>query len=214
MADRYEYSEKVKTPKFRGAFVQLVEPKVEDDGNKKYGVTAIFTSDTDIGALKAAAKEVAKKCWGDKADDRIKHPKFKSPFRDGGTMLNRDGEAYTGFEAGQVVVKMTTKTRPGLVDTQARAIQDADGTTVVDRGTGACERIEENAIYSGAYFWATVVAQAYDRDDGFGISFKLENVQLLAPGERLGGGRSKPEDDFAPVGGGSTEGKSSASVFD
>lgn len=210
MADRYEYSEKVKTPKFRGAFVQLFEP----DNNGKYSLTAMFDAGADVSALKAAAQEAANKCWGDKAAGMIKHPKFKSPFKDGGEVVNRDGEAYAGFEAGQVVVKLSTKTRPGMVDPQARTIQDADGTTVVDRDTGACERIEENGVYSGAYYWATCTAQAYDREDGFGISFKLENVQLLAPGERLGGGRSKPEDDFAPVGGGSTEGKSSASVFD
>jgi hypothetical protein len=84
------------------------------------------------------------------------------------------------------------------VDRQVRRIADADGKTLVDRANGLYEVLEENASFSGCYFKATFTAMAYDRPDGFGVSFKLENLQLVKQGERLGGGGSaKAEDDFA-----------------
>jgi hypothetical protein len=196
MADKYEYSEKVTTPVFRGAFVRFFEPEVNEKGKKTWGVTAIFPPGTDISALKNAAMEAAKKAWGDKAPQTLKHPKFRSPFKDGGTMVNKAGELYAGFEAGQYVVKFSTSQQaPGFVDAKVQPI------------------IEPGEAYSGAWFKATVNAMAYDRPDGMGISFKLNNVQKLKDDEKLGGGgRADPATEFeAAV---STGGESPANADD
>ena len=181
MADKYEYSEKVTTPPFRGAFVRFFEPEVNDKGKKTWGVTAIFPKGTDISVLKNAATEAAKKAWPTDFGTKFKHPKFRSPFKDGGTMVDKAGELYAGFEAGQFVVKITTSQQaPGVVDANVQAI------------------IEPGAAYSGAWYKATVNAMAYDRPDGFGISFKLNNVQKLKDDEKLGGGgRADPTTEFA-----------------
>jgi hypothetical protein len=181
MADKYEYSEKVTTPVFRGAFARFFEPEINDKGKKTWGVTAIFPKGTDIGVLKSAAVEAAKKAWGDKWETTLKHPKFRSPFKDGATMVNKAGELYAGFEAGQFVVKLSTSQQaPGLVDAKVQAI------------------IEPSEAYSGAWYKATVNAMAYDRPDGMGISFKLNNVQKLKDDEKLGGGgRADPTTEFA-----------------
>lgn len=194
--ERYEYSDKHKSPTFVGAFVRIFEA----DDNGKYGLTAI-TSKEDATVFRKAMKEAADKCWPGKADSQIKHPKFRSPFRDGAEMVNRDGELYNGFAEGQVVVKLSSKDKPGIVDRMARAIKDKDGTTLTDKEAGTWEEIEDNKIYSGASYRATFVAQAYDREDGFGVSFKLENLQKVKDGDRLGGGgRAKAEDEFEPIG--------------
>lgn len=194
--ERYEYSEKHKSATFTGTFVRVFDA----DDNGKYGLTAILDK-PDAAVFRKAMKEAADKCWPGKADNQIKHPKFRSPFRDGAEMVNRDGDLYAGFEAGQVVVKLTSKDKPGLVDRLARPIRDKDGTTLTDKDAGTWEEIEDNKVYSGAGFRATFVAQAYDREDGFGVSFKLENLQKVKDGDRLGGGgRAKAEDEFEPIG--------------
>jgi hypothetical protein len=205
MSDRYEYSEKYKTPVFRGAFVRVFDGEdIKDQngqptGKTQWGLTAIFEKGEDTGPLKAAMVDAAKKCWGSKAAEKIKHPKFRNPLKDGGDQVDKDGNLYAGFEAGQTVCKIATKNQaPGIVDRQVRRIADAEGKTLVDKANGLYEVIEDNAVFSGCHFKATYSAMAYDRPDGFGVSFKLENLQLVKQGERLGGGgASKAEDDFA-----------------
>lgn len=204
MADKYEYSEKHKTPIFRGAFVRIFdgEELKNNDGSTttQWGLTAIFPDGTDITPLKKAMAEAAKKAWGDQAAAKLKHPKFRNPLKDGSENVNKDGELYAGFEPGQTTCKIATKQRaPGIVDRQVRKIKAEDGTTVTDKANDLCDVIEDNAVYSGCWFRATFSAMAYDRSDGFGVSFKLENLQLVKQDERLGGGGggAKAEDDFA-----------------
>jgi hypothetical protein len=200
--ERYEYSEKVITPKFRGAFVRFFEPEIQTDQvtgktKKVWGCTAIFDKGADIGALKNAAMEAAKKCWGDKAATTLKHPKFRSPFKDGGTNVNKAGELYAGFEEGQTTIKMTTSQQaPDVINGGKEAI------------------IDEKECYSGAYYRASIVAMAYDRGDGMGISFKLNNVQKLSDGERLGGGsRAEAADEFEAVTDAGGSAKDAADLF-
>lgn len=203
MADKYEYSQKHKTPIFRGAFVYLFDKPQEDaqTGRKTWSVTGILEKPEDAAIFKTAMQEAAKKMWGDKAATMVRNPKFRNPIKDGDTFRTREGELYAGFEPGQVVVKLTTASQaPGVVDKMARTIRSADGITLVDKAAGVWEEIEGNQIFSGVYFRATFTAQAYDRSDGFGVSFKLENLQLVRPGEKLGGGgRAKAEEDFEAI---------------
>lgn len=185
--DKYEYSAKVITPKFRGAFVRFFEPEVNTDATgktkKTWGCTAIFPKGADISGLKAAAQEAAKKAWGDQAPTKLKHPKFRSPFKDGSTMVDKEGNLYAGFEAGQIVVKLSTsQAAPEIVDASRQPV------------------IEAELCRSGYFYRASVIAMAYDRPDGMGISFKLQNVQKLEEGEVLGGGpRTAAADEFEAV---------------
>lgn len=187
-SEKYEYSEKVITPKFRGAFVRFFEPEISTNQKtgkteKTWGCTAIFPKGADISILKAAAQEAAKKAWGDQAATKLKHPKFRSPFKDGATVVDKEGNLYAGFEAGQIVVKLSTKqAAPEVIDGSKQPVIEAD----------ACR--------SGYYYRASVVAMAYDRADGMGISFKLQNAQKLEEGEVLGGGaRTAAADEFEAV---------------
>ncbi len=211
MADRYEYSDKARTPLFRGAFVRVIEPEdvKNQDGttSKVWGLTAIWPKGTDMAPVKNAITQAAKKLWGDKAGTMLQHAKFKNPLKDGAAQVDREGNLYAGFEAGQTTAKLSTKLRrPGLVDRQVRQIADADGKTLVDKDLDLYETVEANAIFSGCWFFATFSAQAYDRSDGFGVSLKLENLQLVKQDERLGGsGASRPEDDFGVIDSGASD---------
>jgi hypothetical protein len=195
------FGPKVVTPKFRGAFVRFFEPETgnREDGSpyKRWGCTAIFEKGADLTALKDAAMAAAKELWGDKAAQMLKHPKFKSPFKDGGTMVNKEGTLYAGFEEGQTTVKLATEQQaPDVVNGAREAIIDA------------------SECYSGAYYRASVVPMAYEHPKGgLGISFKLQNVQKLGDGERLGGGqRAEAKDEFDAVT--SAEGASAKSADD
>jgi hypothetical protein len=206
MADKgkFEYSDRIHVPEFRGAFVRLITPEdVEnEDGtiSKIYGVTAMFTPDDDIKPLRVAMAQAAKKLWGDKAATMLQNPKFKHPFKTGRDMANRDGEMYAGFTADMTVVKFSSKKKPGLVDRKVRAIVDEEGRTLVDEKNEVYQVVERNKVFSGCWFLATVSAQAYDTPKSFGVSFKLDNIQLTRPDERLGGGGAPPpRNDFKPL---------------
>jgi hypothetical protein len=203
---RYKYSDKVWTPTFRGSFAFIFKAREtkNNDGSitKKFAITCAFPKGTDISALKKAAADAARKMWGDKAEAMLKNPKFRSPFRKGEDQVTREGQMYAGFEAGQDVIAMTSTKQPGLVDAQARYIMDDEGRTRVSaKGEPEVyEVVATNAAYSGCWFRATCQAQAYDRSDGFGVAFKLENLQLIRQDEKLGGGgRASADADFAPV---------------
>jgi hypothetical protein len=206
MADKgkFEYSDRISVPLFRGAFVRLFTPEdVEnEDGtiSKIWGVTAMYGPDVDIGPLKAAVVQAAKKLWGDKAATMIQNPKFKNPLKTGRDMADRDGNLYTGFTADMNVIKFSSKKKPGLVDRKVRAIVDEEGRTLVDEKNEVYQTFEANKVFSGCWFYATVSAQAYDTPKSFGVSFKLDNVQLVKADERLGGGGAPPaKNDFKPI---------------
>ncbi len=198
MADKYAYSRAVTTPMVTGSFVHLTADDIDD--NDKFSITCVLPEGENYEGLKSAEMEAAEKCWGSKAAQMLKHPKYRSPFRDGGTQVDREGKLRAGFCAGQTTWKMSSKQEPTLVDRQLRKIVDTKGKTLVDADKGLYQIVPENEVFSGCVFFASGCAQAYDREDGFGVSFKLDNVQLVGPGKRLGGGgRMKPEQAFKPI---------------
>ena len=72
--------------------------------------------------------------------------------------------------------------------------------------------IDDSEVYPGRWARATIQPFYYDTDGNRGISFGLENVQLLRNDEPIGGGsRAKPTDEFAPVDTGDSSG---AGLFD
>jgi len=176
---------KVITPTFRVSFPNVFRPAKPMAGSTqepKYGLTMLFSKDDDISALKKAAEDACAEKWG---ADKSKWPKnLRSPFRDQGE------KDYEGYEEGAVFVNATSKQRPGLVDANMNDI------------------IDESEFYAGCYARASINAFAYDTAGNRGVAFGLNNVQKLKDGEPLGG-RTRPEDDFEPVGGSGSNG-----VFD
>ena len=179
-------SNKVLTPEFRSAFVAVFKAKgIKGDASakEKFGVTMLFPKGTDLSALKAAAHEAAVNKWG---KDLPK--KLKTPFKDQGERA----DDYAGFEEGGIYITAQSDTRPGVVDAKVQDI------------------IDENDFYSGCWARATVNAYAWEHPTGGkGVSFGLLNVQKLRDGDRLGGGRAKPTEDFTPVEGANDEGGAS-----
>ncbi|SFJ68956.1 ssDNA-binding protein [Methylobacterium brachiatum] len=180
------------TPKFRASFVWVFKPKADkrDPLKKpKYSVLMLFPKGTDLSALKAAAKAAAIQKWGSDADAKLKHPKFKSPFKDQATLVDGEGKPYAGVMEGGVAVEAWSYTAPGLAGPK------------LDPSTGKVEILTaETDFYSGAWARAKIRPYAWTNDlGGIGLSFDLVNLQKLADDDRLGGGRTRAEDDFQPV---------------
>jgi hypothetical protein len=168
------------TSKFRLSFPHLftaVAPK--GGGEAKFSLSMLFPKrDTLTGAALAdydrfiaAAREAAKAAAIEKFGAQL--PKnLKSPFLDAGN------HEYEGYEAGMVLLRASSKQKPGVVDAKLQAI------------------IDESDVYPGCYARATIRAFAYDANGNRGVSFGLQNVQKMADGDPLGG-RTRAEDDFS-----------------
>lgn len=188
------------TPVFRGAFTKTVfEPEYFDDdktGDPKYGITAIWNEDKFSPADKkrwAAIKEAL----DDESMARFKKKveklpaNFKTGIRD-----SAEKEGKEGFDPGTVFAGLTTKMRPGVVDLEKRAIakNEAEKEKWEEQEKEVSDDVGMDAVYSGAYYRATVVTYSYD-NKGKGVALGLMNLQKVADGERIDG-RTDASADF------------------
>jgi hypothetical protein len=179
------------TPEFRAAFISIFRATASKNpdgttGKAKYSIRAMFPPKSDMTALKAQAQAAAVTKWGDKLPKAL-----RSPFRTNEELEN----PVEGLGDDWIVVTFSANEdrRPGLVDAQCQDI------------------INEEDVYSGAWYRAQVRAFAYENAGNKGVSFGLQNVQKLRDDDTLGGGRTPANKAFEPVGGAS---KSAGSVFD
>ncbi len=160
------------TPKCRMSFPVLFDPKSppnQPDAKKRFSVALLIPPGCDLDLLKAAAKAAATEKWGDKKPANLKNP-----------LLDAGKYEYNGYVEGWTLLRPTTLNKPGLVGPNGENISD------------------ESEVYAGRWCVASLRAYAYDVSGNRGISFGLQNIQLLDHDESLGG-RAKAEDEFAPV---------------
>lgn len=169
----------VKTGKCRFSYVNIFQPrKSEDGGEAKYELTLLIpksdkkTYKAIISAIEAASKKGAAK-FGDKWP-----AKPKSPLKDGDGYKD-NGDEYDPECKGHWVLRARSNRKPDIVN--------------VDRE----DILDKNEVYSGCYGRATIDFFPFAVPTNKGISCGLGNVQKLADGEALGGGRTKAADDFA-----------------
>jgi hypothetical protein len=163
----------ITTPKFRMSFPHLLKPHSGFKNQEPvYSVQMLFAKTADISVLKKAAADAATKKWGSKEN----WPQFKHPvFKDGDLKAKK----LSGYE-GMLVVEARSKFKPGIVD------------AALD------EVIDPAKIYAGRWARATVTCYAYDNQFGKGISFGLQNIQLLEDAPSFSG-RKNAKDDFDAV---------------
>jgi hypothetical protein len=164
-------SKKVTTPIFRVSFPNVFQPKLNElSGKTEYSLVMLFDKKSDLKPMKDLAAATAKEKWGDKIPAGI-----RNPFRDGDIeKAGREGYINTDF------VNTKSNQKPGVVDGDLQPIINAE------------------EFYPGCYARATVTAYAYDNKGNRGVAFGLGNVQKVKDGEAFSG-RSRAEDDFAPV---------------
>ena len=177
MADKPNLT-RVVTGKVRLSYVHLFEAYTSDpeEQEAKYSVTILIpkkdkaTLKKIADAIEAAKAEGKSKKW----DGKIP-PNFKTTLHDG----DEDADLERNPEyAGHMYMAMSSKQRPGVVDTDLNPILDS------------------TAVYSGCYGRVSINAYPYSAKGNKGVSFGLNNVQFLEDGEPLGG-RTRAEDDFS-----------------
>lgn len=184
----------VTTPEFRASFVYVFRPgKPDQHGKQKYAITMLFPANADLSPMKRLAHAAIVKKWG--ADTSKWPSNLRQPFRDQGE------KSFEGYVKGCKFVTASSDRRPGIVDQNVAPI------------------IDESRVYSGCWCRASVRAYTYDQQGNRGVSFGLQNVQLIRDDQPLAG-RSRPEDDFtpvesvgAPVAGGAAAGVSAEALF-
>ncbi|AJD82815.1 ssDNA-binding protein [Achromobacter xylosoxidans] len=115
---------------------------------------------------------------------------FKKPIRDGA-----EKENLAGFGEGKKFITFSSKHRPGIVDANGNPIEP-----IIDQETGRIDlqACNEELFYAGCYARVTMTAYAYD-NVGKGVAFGLQNIQLIAKGERLDN-KVDAASDFAGMG--------------
>jgi hypothetical protein len=117
-------------------------------------------------ALKAAVNACVKEKWGDKVPSGL-----RSPFRDAGE------KDYAGYEDGMIYINPWSKQKPGIVDGRLQDVLAADD------------------VFPGQLVRATVRPFAYDNSGNRGVSFGLQNIQIVKKDmPRLDGKRAASSD--------------------
>jgi hypothetical protein len=187
------------TGPFRLAFPEIFKPKAGVEGGKaKYSVTMLFPKDGSSALpgfpvqggllnIRKALVSAVKEKWG---EDKSKWPAslrnidfktYVSPNgRDGWPIRDGDNVEWSGF-SGMVFVRANSDFKPGLVDAKVQAV------------------IDPEAVFGGLICQAQINAFAYSNAGNNGVSLGLNHVQILKDDGTVYGGRSKPEDVFAPV---------------
>lgn len=169
-------------PKFSAAF--LFHPGTFIN---KGGMAVTVTAEQVAGfekSLWAALVEAAEETYGTKAAQMLKTGALKNPLR-------KDWEAK-GYPEGTLYFNARSSNAPGLVYPWA----DPES---VKAGKPKAQKIPQDKItkelYPGARVIASVTAFYYDNESK-GVSFGLNNVQLVGDGPRLDSQKAA-EDEFS-----------------
>lgn len=171
----------VVTPGGRLCYPSLFEaklPKGETDKEKaKFQTSMVFPKSADLSLLNALVEEVAVAQWG--PEYKRKH-KIRKPF------LKTEEHPKIGVdaEAFPILIRTNSPTRPQIIR--------GDKSPVTEK--------ESEDVYAGRWARLSVRAYTYDHPTGGkGVSFGLQNVQLLDHDEPLAQARPAAEDEFEAV---------------
>ena len=172
---------RIKTPWFRGSFMNVWDyekPVNPNEAPWQHSITMLFDpTKVDINLLKQEATRVAKERFGSKFEQYAGSPNWHNPFRDGS-----EKPEYDGYE-GMVFVRATSKFYIGVVDENNNYIEKPGPN-------------ENDPVYSGAYYQATIKATAFDVNGKRGVKFYLATMKKVADGEPFGGSRPDAAADF------------------
>jgi hypothetical protein len=177
-----EKSDTYVTPAGRITFAAIAKKYVDknkEGDNGQYALNIVVPPKADLKLLKDRMTKTAKEKFGDKVRG------LRSPFLDADEKLG-DKLPDNDFKGWIMLRANTYQMRPGVID--------ANGVTVPEDELAA-------ALYNGRWARMSVQVSAYDQPSNKGVKFYLQNIQLLDDDETLalGGGRTKPEDDFEAV---------------
>lgn len=168
-------STKVITGKVRLSFVNLLEPKAFEGQEPKYSTMLLIPKDDEktVSAIKKAIKNAYEAEKNGKLKG-VKASNLKTTLRDGDEEFDTD--EYPEF-ANHYFMNVSSKQAPGIIDKYKNKVDSAD------------------EVYSGVYARVSINFYAYNTAGNKGVSAGLNNVQIVAKGDYLGG-RASADSDF------------------
>lgn len=156
-------------------------PRGETDQDKaRFQVTLLLPKDSNLDVLKKAVEEVIDENVSAKAKATTK---VKKPW-----LKTEDQPRFAEYaDEFPYMIRMNAKMRPDVVSPSGQPVR---------------EEQEADEVYSGRWARVSVRPFFYDHPTGGkGVSFGLQNVQLLDHDEPIAGGRVKGTAEFEGVGG-------------
>lgn len=160
----------------------------QSEDQAKHQITVLIPKTSNIDAAKKAAQEAAEDKFGKKSSG-IRSPFRKSEEKDKLAEVAEDFPIY---------ITARSKDPVGVVGPNGKRVDDPE------------------QVYSGRWCYVSMQAFGYDNNGNKGVSFGLQNVQLLDHDDPLnvGGGRVAAESEFDAVDGVSgNDNASSDSLF-
>lgn len=165
----------VKVGGCRLSFPSLLKPKANDQGALKYEVTCLLPPTFDVAPLEAALWAAWHEKFGTNKAKWPKGPTVRTPDR-----VVRDCTEKShlkGYEEGWRFITLRGDNAPEVVDRDRAPVTDP------------------KEIYPGR--WANVTGNAYVYlKPTTGVTFGLNNVQLLRHGESFGGSGPRADSEF------------------
>lgn len=156
----------------------------QSEDQAKYQITVLIPKTSGLEAIQKAAKEAAEDKFGKKGSG------IRSPFR-----KTEEKDKLAEFaEEYPVYITARSKDPIGVVGPNGKRVDDPE------------------QVYSGRWCYVSVQAFGYENSGNKGVSFGLQNVQLLDHDDPLnvGGGRVAAEAEFEAVDGVSGNDESSS----
>lgn len=165
-------------------YPHLFQPRVmKDSGNQtpKYQTVVLIPEGYDMSGLHKLALAAATKLFGSDAQRLIQAGVIKSPFR---KQMEKAALGQIGYSSdpNAVYLNVSSEQQPAVVDHNVQPILDP------------------SKVYGGVVANVQINAFAWNHPTGGkGISFGLQNVQVLRDGPKLGGGNPDPKSVFKAV---------------
>lgn len=170
----------IRTPRGRLLYPSLFKPRAmkgEPPEKAKYQASLLIPKGSDISAMKAAVEAVLKENFSEQVR---KASKIKLPF-----IKTEDQPRFAELaEDYPLMIRCNATYRPDVVGPTMQTIHEED---------------EADEIYSGRWARLSVRPFAYNRTDSKGVSFGLQNVQVLDHADPIAGGRVRAENEFESV---------------
>ena len=164
----------IRTGKIRCNYVNIVRPKVNSlSGEEEYSIQLLIPKSNAslVAEINAMIEELARERWGANIP-----PMMKRPLRDG----DAEGKIEAHYK-NSYFMNVKSKEAPGIVDVEGNPVT-----------------LTPNDITNGDFFRVSIGGFTYDTPPPGGVSFGLNNVQIIAKGESISG-RQRAEEEFGPM---------------
>jgi len=170
------------TPYATLSFPVLFSPKPRSEGGEPvYSCSLLFSEASQRTKEWKAIQEAARNAALEKFGDKVNMSSILMPFRDAGEKADK----YEGYEAGVIYLSPWTKQKPGIVDARRQDI------------------LLPEEIYAGQIVRAQINPFAWTNSGKKGVSFGLNNLQIVKADAPRIDGRAAAKNVFDEVDDGS-----------